>query len=208
MGGNNMKKRTKLLIVLGVLIVIVVLLGCIYFVHRAANQPEPASSLSTEGYTFTISGIRVTAANEAGSNVIFQGETNGSTLSGVVSPDKVYVLSDDVLYSMDADGGNRYKVASKCYNPGGLAHTVVTDASQQLGTLGYYHGYVYFITYGSESKLMRFACGTSQITELSRNTVSAFTISQDGILTGYSETDNLGAREITAEIDLNTLSDQ
>jgi hypothetical protein len=203
-----MKKRTKLLIVIGVLLVAAVLAGIIYFVYQAANQPEPASSLSTEGYTFTISGVKVIAANEAGRDTIFQGETNGTILSGLVSPDKVYVLSDDVLYSMDADGGNRYKVAAKCYNPGELAHTVITDASQQLGTLGYYDGYVYFITYGSESRLMRFACGTSQTTELSKNTVSAFTISQDGILIGYSDADNLGEREVTAEIDLNTISDQ
>jgi hypothetical protein len=203
-----MKKRTKLLIVLGVLLVVAILAGIIYFVYQAANQPEPASSLSTEGYTFTISGIQVLAENETGSNVIFQGDRNGAILSGVVSPDKVYVLSDDVLYSMDADGGNRYKVASKCYNPGELAYTVITDASQQISTLGYYDGYVYFITYGSESRLMRFACGTSQTTEVNKNTVSAFTISQDGILTGYSNMDNLGEREVMAEIDLNTISDQ
>jgi hypothetical protein len=123
-------------------------------------------------------------------------------LVAAISPYRIYLLCDEVLYSINADGSDQFKIASKCYNPGELSFSVTDSNTIELRTLWYFEGYVYFITYGTTSKLCRFEVGGSGISEICKNKVSAFTISEDGVLYGYSDTDNTGKRELTFEKDL------
>ena len=197
-----MKKRSKYLLAVGITVIAIVLIGLITFVLLQTTADEPPAGVSTEGYTFSIDGVTLYASSGNSSNAIFTGDMIGSILSVAIAPNKVYVLCDDILYSMNADGTNRYKIASKCYNPGELAFAIIDQDTAELHTLGYYGGYVYFIEYGTTSKLLRFESGGHSVEELAKNKVSAFTISPDGVLTGYSNADNLGNRGKTIEINL------
>lgn len=169
---NRMIKALSLLMVLALLV------GC---------GTEPAGTTPTEEWIYEINGTKIIGTHQGEQSIVFDGNMNGGFLQAVAAPDRLYVLWDDTLYSMDADGGNRYQVDSKCYNPG-EASGIISDASD-MHTLGYYHGYVYYIVYGTTSKLKRFPVGGNAAEVLAKNSASKFTISPEGILTTFLYSD-------------------
>ena len=205
-GEMCMNRKQKVIISLVIAVAVLVISGGAFLLYKAANKPEPIGVLSTDEYTVTIENRSVFAEINSEKEVIFQPDRNGAIITATIAPNIIYVLCDDILYSIDPDGGNRYKIASKCYNPGEFAGNIITAGDTSYSTLCYYNGYVYFIEYGSTSKLLRFRVGSSDIETLRDNKVSVFCISDDGILTGYGGANNADEREISIELDLNDLA--
>lgn len=194
--------RNKKIVLVAALLVVLLVCGIIILAVFVCGKSEPEGSISTSEYSFEIHDGQLLATRGDNQNVIFETDRVGAKLTAAISPNRVYLLCDDVLYSMDADGSNQYKITSKCYNPGELSFSVADQNTTDLRTLWYYDGYVYFIKYGTTSKLCRFEVGGNDFTEICKNKVSAFTISKDGMLYGYSNTDNMGERQVTYEKDL------
>lgn len=201
-----MSKKRNVFISLVIIISVLIISGGVFLLYKNANKPEPAGVLSTAGYTITIENRTVMAEYDSNKEAIFQPDRNGAIVTATVAPNKVYVLCDDVLYSLDPDGANRYKIASKCYNPGELAGTVIAAGDTSYTTLCYYDGYVYFVEYGSTSKLLRFPVGSRDVETLAEDMVSVFRVSDDGVLTGYGSANGANEREISIELDLNDLA--
>jgi hypothetical protein len=197
-----MSVKRKLIIITVVLLCLLIFFACILSAIFINNKPEPVGSLPTNRYSFEVNNTQLIAISEGQRDVIFKADRIGAKLAAAISPYRIYLLCDDVLYSINADGSDQFKIASKCYNPGELSFSVTDSNTTELRTLWYFEGYVYFITYGTTSKLCRFEVGGSGISEICKNKVSAFTISEDGVLYGYSDTDNMGKRELTFEKDL------
>lgn len=149
----------------------------------AACGTEPTGIMATTEWEYEVSGTQLIGTCQGEQTIVFQGDKNGGYLQAVASPNKLYILWDDVLYSMDADGSNQYKVDTRCYNPGEVSG-FISDATVEH-TLGYYDGYVYYIEYGTTSKLKRFPVGGKSAEVLAKDSASVFTISADGILTTY-----------------------
>ncbi len=181
-------------------ITLAVLTGIIVGVllHTDGNS-EPDGTISTDLYTYELQGSSLVASQGEESQVIFQCD---SVLTAAIAPYRIYVLSGDILYSMDADGGNLYQVANLCYNPGNLGYCIVDEGSTELHTLWYYNGFIFFIR--DENTLCCFQIGDSGYTEVCEEIVTCFTVSSAGILYGYSGSGILGDRSLVLEVYLDS----
>lgn len=190
------------------------------FTLSSCAKSEPSAIRGTNGMEYSIerTSTPVLTACHKSPSTVYRCSRNGAILTVAIGTEKVYILEDDMLFSCNPFGDGKFQISDKCYNPGELSGLIggphyesdpisapVDDPAKKLHTLGFCDDYVYFITYGSVSSLKRFPSGgtTDDIETLCDDTVSAFTISEDGVLTGYSGADGSGQREETYKMDLN-----
>jgi hypothetical protein len=152
-----MNKKSKTIIILCVLLVFVValIIGLFLLLPQMLDKSDPVSQTYTDGWTYEYELSTATlwgTSPDGETTKVFTGDMGSTELTFDVSPEKVYVLYANKLYSIDADGNNLHQIANKCFN-----------------SLCYYDGYIYTLELhgGGKSsddlaKLVRFQAGTNQ----------------------------------------------